>query len=427
MSKHEIVVTVASQPRIEKLLARLERAHEMRGLDFSYDFTGQWTRKRRVGPKAFIHETVQTLEVNMEELSDDWQLLFKTEPVDINAETLDGSPAIRKWNPMISSEDHAIESTHGDFEDRCDHCTSGRRGRHRTYTLQRRDDPSITKTVGSSCLYEYTAIDPADVEALLRLKGYAETGYAGPRNRRKHPSMDLGDFALLAGVWAYNGLHYQKGLGSMFFNQVIFAKYRGRGKHDLGHYRSVDQKFVAVIKGVEGLNGEGGLLDGDVEFDLAVATHANNYMLYMRELAGLNSFEQNVRNIAKAGVVTSKTANLAGGAVSGYLRENKKRAQEHLRKAQERKQSNSKWVGEVGKRQSFGECTVAFTRRLENQWGSTTLTRFTDSEDNILVWFRSGDHDDLQVGMKVNLVATVKKHDSYKEAQQTTITRGRIE
>ena len=222
MSKHEIVVAVASKPRIEKLLARLERAHNLRDLHFSYEFTGMGTRKRRVGAhdRAFIHETVQTLEVDMKELSDDWQLLFKTEPVDINAEILDGSPAIRKWNPMISSEDHAIEATHGDFEDRCDHCTSGRRGRHRTYTLQRRQDPSITKTVGSSCLWEYTAIDPADVEALLRLKGYAEAGYTGPRNRRTHPSMDLGDFALLAGLWAYNLRPYQKGLGSMFFNQL---------------------------------------------------------------------------------------------------------------------------------------------------------------------------------------------------------------
>ena len=146
----------------------------------------------------------------------------------------------------------------------------------------------------------------------------------------------------------------------------------------------------------------------------------------MESLAGLNSFEQNVRNIAKAQVVTRKTANLAGGAISGYIRANRQYAQTQIRALREANKPKSKWVGEVGKRQSFGECTVMFTRRLENQWGVTTLTRFTDASGNMLVWFRSGNHDDLKVAMKVNLTATVKKHDSYKEDEQTTITRGKV-
>tara|TARA_R110001632_G_scaffold15751_4_gene51732 strand:+ start:3043 stop:4323 length:1281 start_codon:yes stop_codon:yes gene_type:complete len=423
----QVNVTVASRPRVEKLLARLERAHDMRGASFSFSFSEPWVRKRQVGPNTYVGEHVCTLTVDMEELSDDWVLLFKNEPVDINADVLHGSDSIRKWNPNLSEKNWATEAIYGEFLDMCDHCDSGKRGRHATYTLQAKDGGD-TKTVGSSCLYEYTSIDPADVEALLSLKGKGEHGYTGPRNRRTHPSMALSDFALLAGVWCNNGLDYQKGLGGMFFDEITYAQKRGEDHHDLGYTlpTPTGYKFVAVVEDVIGLSGEGYFCEGTVGFERAPAVHADRYMAYMSDLAGLNSFEQNVRNIAKAGVVTSKTANLAGGAISGYMRANRQEAQAQMRALQEANKPKSKWVGEVGKRQSFGECTVMFTRRLENQWGVTTLTRFTDASGNMLVWFRSGNHDDLKVAMKVNLTATVKKHDSYKEDEQTTITRGKV-
>ena len=435
--KINTVIQVHARPRIERLLKRLERASGMRDADFSATFGEPYLRAKR----GFIHlyERVQTLEVEMAELSSDWTLLYKDEPTDLNASTLHGQPVIRKWNPTIKEEDWqtTIRTMRPNdfFEDKCDHCTSGKRGRHSTYTLMLNSpsvhmtDDDIIKTVGSSCLYEYTSIDPADVEALLALKGRGDSGFSGERNPRIYPHMGLADFALMAGLWAHNDLSYQKGLGAMFFRKVSYAELRANGNYDLGHWSHGPKggmKFFPVFKDVAGLT-RGGILETEARFTEPVVKHANAFIAYMQDLAGVNSFEQNVRNIEKVGIVTSKTANLAGGAVAGYMRA---LAQERRAQARADAKANaptSEWVGEVGKRQSFGECTVAFTRRLENQWGSTTLTRLTDSAGNMLVWFRSGNHDDLRVGMKIAFTATVKKHDSYKEVKQTTVTRGRVD
>ena len=430
MNTHEIQVAVSARGSIDRLIKRLKRAYDRRGGVFEVEFMEDYSfRDQVVGMgrdnPITVRQKVHTMVVKMDELSDDWRLLFKNEPVNINARPTHMQDGIRSWNPTLSEKNWAKVTHSGQFEDRCDHCDSGKRGRLVTYTVQSISDPSITKTVGSSCMYEYTNIDPADVEALLSLKGKNMMGVKGERNTRTHPEMTLQDFALIAGVWCHNALDYKKGLGGMFFHHISYAKSNG-DKHDLGHW-SIEGKFTPVIKDVYGLVGEGCLVGDDaLTYDRAPAVHADNFMQYMESLAGLNSFEQNVRNIAKAQVVTRKTANLAGGAISGYIRANRQYAQTQMRALQEANKPKSKWVGEVGKRQSFGECTVMFTRRLENQWGVTTLTRFTDASGNMLVWFRSGNHDDLKVAMKVNLTATVKKHDSYKEDEQTTITRGKV-
>ena len=425
--KINTVIQAHARPRIERLLKRLERASDMRGSYFSSTFGEPFLREKR-GTR--VYEQVQTLEVKMAELSDVWTLLYKDEPADINSRPLQDQPVIRKWNPTLNEEDWAMLTHPNDlYEDKCDHCTSGKRGRHATFTLQRKDDVTVTKTVGSSCLYEYTSIDPTDVEALLKLKGRGDYAYSGERNTRQYPMMGLADFALIAGLWAHNRLPYQKGLGTMFFRQVSCAVSVGHDKYDLGHWLAHDDggmKFQPVIRGVTGLT-QDGILESEARFTEPVVKHANAFIAYMQDLAGVNSFEQNVRNIEKSGVVTSKTANLAGGAVSGYMRAQVQASRAQARATAEANAPTSEWVGEVGKRQSFGDCTVAFTRRLENQWGSTTLTRLTDSAGNMLVWFRSGDHNDLEVGMVVSFTATVKKHDSYKEAKQTTVTRGRVD
>lgn len=431
--KINAVIQVHARPRIERLLKRLKRASDMRtNAPFSATFGEPYLRQKR-GTR--VYEQVQTLEVKMVELSSDWTLLYKDEPTDLN-QRKHGQPVIRKWNPTLKEEDWAMLTHPNDlFEDKCDHCTSGKRGRHSTYTLmlnspmKHMTDDDIIKTVGSSCLYEYTSIDPADVEALLALKGRGDSGFSGERNPRIYPHMGLADFALMAGLWAHNNLSYQKGLGAMFFRKVSYAELRANGNYDLGHWGdngSGGMKFFPVFKNVTGLT-RGGILETEARFTEPVVKHANAFIAYMQDLAGVNSFEQNVRNIAKVGTVTSKTANLAGGAVSGYMRALAQERRAQARAEAEANAPTSEWVGEVGKRQSFGECTVAFTRRLENQWGSTTLTRLTDSAGNMLVWFRSGNHDDLRVGMQIAFTATVKKHDSYKEVKQTTVTRGRVD
>jgi hypothetical protein len=68
--------------------------------------------------------------------------------------------------------------------------------------------------------------------------------------------------------------------------------------------------------------------------------------------------------------------------------------------------------------------TLDFVHGFDTAYGYTTVLKFRTSEGATLVWFASSSdigRDD--VGKRYTLAGTVKKHDDYKGAKQTTLTR----
>jgi hypothetical protein len=96
---------------------------------------------------------------------------------------------------------------------------------------------------------------------------------------------------------------------------------------------------------------------------------------------------------------------------------------------------NSQFVAEVGKRIEL-DVTLEWAFQFEGNWGTTTLYKFTDAEGNVIVWWASKpfcpgpvnpDHhivnEEIEVGQRVRVKGTVKKHEEREGIKQTTLSR----
>jgi len=416
--EHKVTIDTVNLASVERTLKRLARAFSMRGKVFSWHI-GDPVLTQFKNPRGRVYYVQQALlAVICEEFENAWTVLAKIQPVDIN-QPAHGQPVIFSPNPTIED---TLTPPHK-FTDHCDHCTSGKRGRQTVYTVT---DGSAVKQVGTACLLEYTGITPEMAESWLKLKGNSRIDWAthtGERNKRQHPSMSLTNMAVALALYANTHGRYRSNIGRWIFNSWTHAVPTGNGWGEVGYWNLESNKWT-VIEKIHGIEGDGtfmGQPDELPQVSGAVWDTAQDIIKYMTDLSGANNFEHNLRTIANAHVVTNKTAGYAGGALAGWLKRKPEPAPKPMPTV------TSQWVGKVGERMTVLPCKVTFVRRIETMYGISTLTKFVDLKGNQLVWFRSGDKNDLTKGQIIGLTATVKKHDSYKDTKQTTVTRGKID
>lgn len=444
MSEYEtftVDCAIESVHNITKTLNRVERMFARRGMEFTYEFSEPRHVIKSVKP-TFVDslrrntkqeikivgwdareqmtsfKTVkQMLTVTMTTLSNEWEMLYTITPA--NPDEPHGSHAVIRQNPMVDLEEATLPEV---FEDHCDHCTSGRRGRHKVMRM-RNKKTGVQVSIGSTCVLEYTGIDPSLLENLLKIKANAYTGSDGEKTPTKHDSQPSADFAIKCALYALGGTGYKKGLGTALFGAYlhdfdekgICLAVWGDNKHmilapaggvhevgDLYHFANEDAKNAVLMS--------------------EVFAFASDFHQWCESLSGASSFEHSVRSIYKSGVVTRKNASMAAGALSGFLRSLK---DNKVKKTTEKAKNDGVHMGEVGQRRDFKGSEVVFVRQIDGYYGISTLTKF-NCEGNTLVWFRSGSKTDLVVGGVVDLTATVKKHDNYGDEKQTVITRGKF-
>ncbi len=428
METFTVKTRLKAQPRIETMLKRIARAFNRRELMFAHSFGEIYMVRRKIGGRWF-DVPFQDLTITMASLSDDWQVLYTTVPADPNIGH--GSNAIHMTNPAIKAGDNDwlhIPLSINDFEDKCDHCTSGRRGRHKTITIRHKTTGEI-KTVGSSCLFEYTGIDPALVENIMVIKGGAKSGWGGGGRTHK-PTDNIVDFAIKAALWIHSNHPYRTGLGR------ILMRHQEIGRDDkdgdkIGFCSTHQGKTSCDVK-LEGTTiGTCDWSYGDdgtcATIDPAVTELAQELIDYATNLSGSNSFEFNCRQVWTSGVVSEKTAGIAGGVVASFLKNRAKIARQKIEAKKVDSLENNRHLGTVGEKHDFGTVVVDFVRTIDGYYGATTLTKFLTQEGDLLVWFRSGHKTDLTQGQSIKLSGKVKKHDAYKGRKQTVLTRGKIE
>lgn len=84
---------------------------------------------------------------------------------------------------------------------------------------------------------------------------------------------------------------------------------------------------------------------------------------------------------------------------------------------------NCKHVGEIGVRTAFPGLKVVALRSFPGRFGMKTMCKFADPAGNFIIWWATGEADWLVEGETVDITATVKSHDCYKDVPQTAVTR----
>lgn len=437
MENFTVKTKVEAEPRITKMLKRIERAFASRGHLFAYSFGDQYTVKRYFGVRRtgkYILVPMHDLTITMSELSDDWEVLFSTVPANPNDAHM--SPAVHMMNPTLEEDFDITDRLH--FKDTCDHCTGAKRGRLKTVTVRHKDNGEV-KTVGNSCLFEYTAIDASLIESIMQIKASASGGY-GSGARGNHDTENIADFAIKCALWVHNNKSYKSGLGKVIFYHRDIGEATETGIHGdpkvIGFcdMQGTPPRYTCVhpLQGVgvgtcDWSNDIDGIDSTSAEVDDVVIDLANEIIDYATNLSGSNSFEFNCRQIWKSGFVSAKTASMAGGLLASFLKNRTKLHRQAVAAKKVDSLENNRHLGTVGEKHDFGTVVVDYVRTIDGYYGQTTLTKFLTQEGDLLVWFRSGNKTDLIQGQSLKLSGKVKKHDAYNGRKQTVLTRGKIE
>lgn len=430
-------ITPSAVGKTEKILKRFIRAAHTRGYeDAKYTIGEPFVERTRRGVfGAWLTDDgyrrmVVTVTVDMPELSDDWEVIATLEPSMQGAQAHE-SDAIIHMNPTLDDgEDTFFHHVPTRFLDECDHCKSGKRGRKKTMWIRPTGKDSNYLNVGSSCMMEYTAIDPLFIERIIRVKDLMNTHDCDTSGTLWEDEYEIGTFSTLIAAWLEANTTYSRGLGSRLFGASAVCEVDDIWW--LGYVASTKRgnEFMKLetVGGIHGVNANSAIewvndevySLHDVVWSEDVEKKAGKLVEYMLNLGGHNSFEHNVRTIAKAGAVQRKHANIIGGSVAGWLRNLPKKISDK----QEYAKDFFLPVGNKPKYNMALPCKVVFVRTMNGAYGPVTLTKMVTPSNYLLVWWRSGNHADYKAGDTMDVKAmTIKKHDKYNETYQTTVTR----
>ncbi|WP_199028442.1 ankyrin repeat domain-containing protein [Ralstonia sp. ASV6] len=133
-------------------------------------------------------------------------------------------------------------------------------------------------------------------------------------------------------------------------------------------------------------------------------------------LRASSTFMHNLSVLGSADDVADRHIGIVAAAVPSYDYQQRKAAERDSDR-------DSQFVGTVDEKiEHHPVVVIGRTVIPGDQYGDKTLYRFRDDAGNILVWFSTGG-DVANVGDRVHLYATVKKHDVYRDVQQTSLLR----
>ena len=148
---------------------------------------------------------------------------------------------------------------------------------------------------------------------------------------------------------------------------------------------------------------------------MSVASKIAEYML---NLPSNSSFNNNLRQIAKNGQVSTKSIGYIPAIVNAYLKDQVK-VSEH---------KESSFYGFPGMKIER-EVVLSNVYNYETTFNYRTvwcsILTFVDNEGNVFVWKTTSDFD-LERGKTYTVKCSIKEHSEYKNVKQTVVTRVKV-
>lgn len=266
----------------------------------------------------------------------------------------------------------------------CYHCFTTR-ARRFVYIIK--DERGVCKTVGKSCLKEYTGIDPK----------------------------------LIA---------MNQEVGDLIFNEYNVDDYDFGGHYDFA-YDVLDAIATAndiikehgYVKSDENNSTKSRLI---AEFGTFEPSEASKKMaqemkeiLSQMDYSELSSFLCNVKNMLQAGYIRSNSFGYIAYAPVAFEKLMKQKAQEQRN---EESKGQSEYVGNVGEKLTVDLKESKLVTSWQTIYGWTHLYKFVTADNNVLVWYASRAYE----GEPKRITGTIKDHKEYDGEKQTVMTRCKL-
>lgn len=303
-------------------------------------------------------------------------------------------------NLIRSHSEETVPTVYRTAKSNCDHCNMNRR-RNDTFVLQNTNDSSFMQ-VGRNCLADFLGRDGEDfarrAEFTFDANELAEASEGGGEGGPRYDHLDLYLSYVAEAIatcgWVSKGMSQKNGNQSTAYLALdVMYPPRDMNKNELP-FRTPTDKSVSVAK--DAITWAENLSDSEVE--------GSDYL-------------NNIRVIARRGIVDARQYGFAASIVSSY-----QRMLGELVAKQRNANKPSEYVGAVGDKLTV-EVTVDKVVTCEGMYGTTYLHMFTDGNGNRLTWFASSGA--LETGKTVKIKGTIKKLEEYKGTKQTIMTRCR--
>lgn len=295
-------------------------------------------------------------------------------------------------------------SAYFDSKNDCAHCKLRIRTRKDTFVL-RAPDGSLTQ-VGRTCLADY--LRSAEVDVVLAMIALTE------ELTSMSDTDGEGDWDEDGGGWGGGWTRVVNVADFIAASVVAIRKFgwvpsqRPRSTRDMATFisgvapkRADEYADWLALQPTE----DDGKRAAEVLEWATTSTDATDYM-------------QNLRVAIALDQVRGTTEGILASAAAVFGKEVERR------EAAKRALPNAGHFGKVKDKVSL-EVTVERARALEGSYGVVTLIGMTDDVGHRFTWFASGEHE-VEVGTRYKLTGTIKKHDDYKGAAQTLVTRCKL-
>lgn len=384
---------------LETKLATIRRKCAKYGCEFSYSRIGETFKKVEIQDEEgrWIKVTIKAIEVEVSGTAiaeSGWRLAGKIEHLETG-------------NVIHSFSDVVIPDRYRSVSPRCEHCNSDRH-RKETYVLYHAENNSW-KQVGSSCLKDFTGYVSAEMAAAI-----------------------TSVYTLLERV-AEDRIHIERSpkyfeIESVMCYAIECVKHWGYHKAEEGHAATRNQVIDLMHKHMK-LPAS----IGSVTFDPMSTTNLQTFKDMRSRLLALNAnddYTNNLQVFLKAEDVPENGLGMVVSAVPYY---NNLIA----RDVEQRKTSNSEFVGNVGDKLTIDIATVKLVNIYDGYYGSTWRYQIVDAHGNVFMWDASSPmwdtvcvedspKGDVIEGLPLQIKGTIKKHDEFRNIKQTWLTRCRV-
>ena len=388
--KNSFKVYVSMKDEVEKSLVKLSKKASKYNIPFSWQWGALSEERVQIlvptpcqsvggGMSTMLYPVhkywvqAQELLVDMEPIHESgWSILAHIERLEGSDQRLVTLVTATETDPMWRVWDM-----------RCDHCNT-HRARKAVY-ICKHDDGRIV-SVGSTCLKEYTGIDPASVFswALIHDIIGADDGGEGIDWRgRYNPRYDVKE------VLAYA------------IQEVGKYGYVKSSEHNSTRDR-VEDDFVC-----------------EEEVKPESLAKAENIVSWVRSQDDFSDYMANCKAICQCQSVEAKRFGYLCYLPVAY---DKAMERERKRLAKATAESASNYLGEIGKRLDISVKEMRIVTSWESIYGTTFIYKIVDESGNILTWKTSTLVPDEVKSLK----GTVKAHSEYRGVRQTELTRCKV-
>jgi ribosomal protein L36 len=159
------------------------------------------------------------------------------------------------------------------------------------------------------------------------------------------------------------------------------------------------------------------------ERDAALAEDAVRWAAAIEPLTAPSTYLYDLGVCCRQDLVSYKTTGYVASVISAFQRHLSDELAKNAPQNEKSPRPAKQHIGVEKERIVLNDLTITHATSYSGNYGAKTFIRFTDSNQNVLIWRATGNPEWAVIGDKVSIKATIKKHETFNGQPNTILSR----